>query len=134
MAEYKSKNAGLLQVTDVKEGDKIIMMEGAYETFSEAKQKSYWNCRVELPNKQIKLAGLMDNVCEMFASKWGTNTDEWAGRTLIVNIKIAKSGNPYLSYTPTDEARIEVPKKEEVKTIEYPSADSDAVRPEDIPF
>lgn len=133
MAEYKPKNAGLLQVTDVKEGDRIIMIEGAFETFSEAKQKSYWNCRVELPNKQIKLAGLMDSACEAFANKWGTNTDEWAGRTLIVNIKTSKAGNPYITYTATDEKRVEVPLKEGVRTIEYPDA-GQTINPADIPF
>jgi hypothetical protein len=139
MAEYKSKNSGLLMVDNVKEGDKIILLEPAYEQFSEAKQKSYWNCKVELPDGSQKLAGLMDSVCDKFADKWGSNTDEWAGRTALVNIKTSKAGNPYIMLVPTDEPKINLSTKTVISenpkvagtNIEYPKND---VNPEDIPF
>lgn len=140
MAEYKSKNSGLLVVENVKEGDKIVLLEPAYEQFSEAKQKSYWNCKVKLPDGTEKLAGLMDSVCDSFAAKWGSDTDGWAGHTARVVIKTAKSsGNPYIMLIPTDDKKVETsmpitgPKEESSKTdtIEYPSED---INPEDIPF
>lgn len=133
MAEYKSKNSGILSVNDVKEGDKIILLEPAYEQFSEAKQKSYWNCKVHLPNGTDKIAGLMDSVCDAFAAKWGGNTDEWVGRTVLVNIKAAKStGNPYIFLTPTDDPKVDMPKQvADLNTIEYPTEEID---PADIPF
>lgn len=124
MAEYKSRNNGLLQVTDVKEGDKIVLMEPAYETFSEAKQRTYWNCKVKLPDGKEKLAGLMDSTCDAFAAKWGSNTDNWSGRTAVVNLKIAKNGNPYITLVPLDTDKVEVAEQSE----------SDTVNPADIPF
>lgn len=73
MAEYKSTNSGLLAVTMVKEGDKLVLLEDAYSTFSEKAQKTYWNVKVELPDGTHKLAGLMDSVCDEFAKLWGGN-------------------------------------------------------------
>lgn len=137
MAEYKSRNSGLLQVTDVKDGDKIILMEPAYEQFSEAKQKSYWNCKVKLPNGTEKLAGLMDSACDAFASKWGGNTDGWAGHTAIVNIKKSKAGNDYISLIPSDDKAIAVTYDKKEPDTNDPSqfpASADDVNPADIPF
>ena len=58
MSEYKSSNSGLLAPSMVKDGDKLIIMENAYSTFSEKAQKVYWNAKVQLPNGEHKLAGL----------------------------------------------------------------------------
>lgn len=127
--EYKSKNNGLLRVEDVKEGDKIVLMEPAYEQFSEAKQKSYWNCKVKLPNGTEKLAGLMDSSCEAFAAKWGGNTDNWAGQTVTVALKTSKAGNTYITLVPTDESKIEAG----IPVIQR-EEDINDINPADIPF
>ncbi len=138
--EYKSKNSGLLKVTDVKEGDKLVLTEPAYEQFSESKQKSYWNCKVKLPNGEVKLAGIMDSTMDVFAGKWGTETNEWTGRIAIVAIKLSKSSNnPYITLIPTDEKEESVLVTAQkiasgvplAEGIEYPSED---INPADIPF
>lgn len=78
-------------------------------------------------------------------------TEDWTGHTVTVTIKTAKtSGNPYLSFIPTDEPKIDLEEKrveqfrkdvkeqqeknEEAgngKVIEYPKEEID---PNDIPF
>lgn len=134
MAEYKSKNSGILSVNDVKEGDKIVLAEPAYEKFVEAQQKSYWNCKVVLPDGTVKLAGLMDSTCDAFASKWGSNTDGWAGRTAIVKFKTSKAGNLYISLVPTDEPATTVDASMQSKKPEAPQDAEQEINPEDIPF
>ncbi len=121
--EYKPKNSGILKVEDVKEGDKIVMLEPAYEIFSEAQQKTYWNVKVKLPNGDEKLAGLMDSACDAFAKRWGNNTDDWAGHSVFVNLKTSKTGKQYIALVPIDEPKVEV-------AVEP----TDDVKPEDIPF
>lgn len=134
----------------VNEGDKLLILEDAYSTFSETKQKTYWNCKVELPDGSHKLAGLMEMVCEEFAKKWGSMTEKWTGHTIQVALKTSKSGVKYMTFIPTDDPivdieakRVEQYKKDvEVQqskneesgngnTIEYPKEEID---PNDIPF
>lgn len=134
MAEYKPKNSGILSVNDVKEGDKVVLAEAAYEKFSEANQKSYWNCKVILPNGTTKLAGLMDRTCDAFATKWGTNTDGWAGRSAIVNLKTSKAGNLYINLVPTDEPAVKVDESMASNQPETPKDAEESINPEDIPF
>jgi hypothetical protein len=148
--EYKSANSGLLSVGMVKDGDLLVIIEDAYSTFSEAKQKTYWNCKVELPDKTHKLAGLMEMVCDEFAKVWGSKTEDWTGHTVRVSIKTSKAGNQYITLVPTDAPKIDLEAirvakyKEDVKkaqesgvesaggnTIEYPK---DEINPDDIPF
>lgn len=147
--KYESKNSGLLSIGHVKTGDKLLILENAYSVFSESKQKTYWNVKVELPNKEHKLAGLMDSTCDQFAEKWGEMTENWTGHTCVVQIKTSKSGNDYITLIPTDDLkvdieanRVEAYKKDvariekenegvDDKKIEYPKDDID---PNDIPF
>lgn len=126
MPEYTSKNSGLLAMADVKEGDKIVLIAPAYEQFSEKNQKSYWNCKVKLPNGTEKLAGLMDVTCDACAAKWGAKTEDWVGHSVTVKIKTSKAGNNYIFLIPTDDAA-------EVSTAPK-SADSEEINPADIPF
>lgn len=133
--EYKSRNNGLLKVTDVKDNDKIVIVEPAYEQFSEAKQKSYWNCKVKIPNGETKLAGIMDSTMDTFAGKWGSETNDWVGNVATVAIKTSKAGTPYITLIPTDE-KTEIAKNV-VKSVPledgvvYPTED---INPADIPF
>lgn len=144
--EYKSQNSGLLAVSMVKSGDKLVILADAYSTFSEKAQKTYWNCKVALPDGTHKLAGLMDSTCDEMAKKWGNSTENWTGHTLVVEIKTSKSGNPYIKMTPTDDPIIDVstlvteeeekevaekPPVEAKKPIEYPKEE---INPDDIPF
>lgn len=122
----------------VKDGDKIIIIEDAYSSFNAAKQTTYWNAKVQLPDGSHKLAGLMESVCDAFASKWGDETSAWTGHTAIVSIKTSKAGNPYIMLTPTDDPVVAVQKVEaapapvaQVDTIEYPE---ETINPDDIPF
>ena len=141
---YESTNTGLLNPTMVKDGDKLILVEPAYSTFSEKAQKVFWNVKVQLPDGSHKLAGIMDMVGDEFAKAWGGDTNDWAGRTVIVEIRTAKStGNPYIVMKPAPDAKIDpatlVSKKEvkaqaEIKPVEkvpYPTED---INPADIPF
>lgn len=130
--EYISTNSGLLKTENVKEGDKLILIEDAYSTFSEKSQKTYWNVKVQLPDKTVKLAGLMEISCDKFAEKWGNKTEEWTGHTVQVSLKTSKAGNPYIILVPTDEPRIIISTPIIGKeTIEYPVEN---VNSDDIPF
>ena len=136
--KYVSTNSGILAPSMVKDGDRIIIIEDAYSTFSAAKQTTYWNAKVQLPDGSHKLAGLMESVCDAFAAKWGDETSAWTGHTAIVQIKTSKAGNPYIMLAPTDDAVVNVQKIEaapapvaEVDTIEYPE---ETINPDDIPF
>lgn len=150
MAEYKPSNSGLLAVSMVKDGDKLLLIEDAYSTFSELRQQTYWNVKVELPDKTHKLAGLMESVCDKFAAAWGNDTAKWTGHTAVVAIKTSKAGNPYIMLSPSDEPVVdmEARRKEEFqksvkeqeaknaanppeKGIEYPT---EQINPDDIPF
>jgi hypothetical protein len=135
--EYISTNSGILTVDNVKEGDKLVIIEDAYSTFNEAKQKTYWNCKVMLPNKTEKLAGLMDSTCDKFVTSFGKMTGDWTGHTVVVSIKQSKAGKDYIVLTPTDDPIVETveeqvaPAVEPVKGVEYPKNE---INPEDIPF
>jgi hypothetical protein len=148
--EYKSTNSGLLAVSMVRDGDKLILLEEAYSQFVPAKQKTYWNVKVELPDGSHKLAGLMESSCDEFARQWGKDTKGWTGHTVVVNIKTSKAGNPYITLAPSSDAVVDVEarrqetfrndvaeqeKKNEAnppeKTIEYPSEE---ISLDDIPF
>lgn len=155
--EYKSTNSGLLAPAMVKSGDKLIILEDAYSTFSEKQQKTYWNCKVVLPDGSHKLAGLMESACDAFAAKWGGDTKEWTGHVVEVEIKTSKAGNPYIWLKTTDDEKADVEKlkadkakkdfdeiearakangvddkpSEDIPTIEYPTEE---INPEDIPF
>jgi hypothetical protein len=146
---YESSNSGLLSVDMVKSGDKIIILEEAVSKFVAEKQKTYWNVKVEIPNGEHKLAGLMDSALDAFSAKWGGETTEWIGRQALVSIKQSKStGNDYIWLTPCDDERIDIDVRfvqehkdavakqatvpaEPVKGIEYPKED---INPADIPF
>ncbi len=134
--EYISQNSGLLTPSLVKEGDKLILAEDAYSTFSETKQKTYWNVKVQLPDGSKKLAGLMESTCDKFLEKWGKMTQDWTGHTVEVSIKTSKAGNPYIVLSPTDDPKVDVIKEEVSATeestgIEYPT---EVINPDDIPF
>lgn len=156
--EYKPTNDGLLAASMVKAGDKLIIISDAYSTFNEPRQKTYWNCKVQLPDGTHKLAGLFDSACDAFAAKWGTETGKWTGHTVLVEIRTAKaSGNPYIWLTPTDDEIVDVvalnaeqesdgesdiqiasegdgveaKPKDAGKKVEYPK---DKINPDDIPF
>ena len=143
--EYKSSNSGLLSPAMIKTGDKLIILEPAYSTFNEARQTTYWNAKVQLPDSTHKLAGLFESACDQFAAKWGGETNGWVGHTILCTIKVAKSGSDYIQMSPTDDAVVDVtppevegetqinqaPKKDYLKTIEYPTEE---ISPEDIPF
>ena len=134
--EYIKTNSGILSPSDVKDGDKLVIVEDAYSTFNETKQKTYWNCKVKLPNGDIKLAGLMDSTCDKFVDAYGKMTGDWTGHTVEVAIKLAKaSGNPYIVLTPTDDPIVDVMIEQVAPTptkgAEYPNDDID---PNDIPF
>ena len=86
----------------VKEGDVIVMIEDAYSTFSEARQTTYWNVKVRLPDGSHKLAGLFESVCDACAWIWGGDTKEWTGHSLSVSIKTSKAGNKYIALSPVD--------------------------------
>ena len=120
--EYKSTNTGLLNSTMVKDGDILTLIEDAYSTFSEKKQTTYWNVKVELPDGTHKLAGLMDFVCESFAIAWGNMSGDWTGHQVRVSIRTARSsGNEYI---------VLVPVINKTK-VEYPKND---INPNEIPF
>jgi hypothetical protein len=143
--EYKPSNSGLLAVSMVKEGDKLLIIEDAYSVFNAEKQKTYWNAKVELPDGSHKLAGLMETVCDQFAAVWGNDTAKWTGRTAIVSIKTSKAGNPYIWLTPAAIAAVDISQRnidnaakvsaehlaDELPAIEYPENDID---PNSIPF
>ena len=141
---YESQNTGLLNPTMVKNGDKLILIEPAYSTFSEKAQKVFWNVKVQLPDGSHKLAGIMDMVGDGFAKAWGGDTNDWVGRTVTVEIRTAKStGNPYIVMNPADDAKVDVSGmvtksetetkvvKDQGKPIEYPT---EQINPDDIPF
>lgn len=148
--EYKPSNSGLLAVSMVKEGDKLLLIEDAYSTFSAEKQKTYWNVKVELPDKSHKLAGLMESMCDKFAAAWGGDTSKWTGHTVIVALKTSKAGNPYIMLSPSDDPIVDMEARrkaefqagvaeQEAKNaanppepgIEYPT---EQINPDDIPF
>lgn len=148
--EYVPQNSGILAVSMVKAGDKILILEEATSKFVPANQKTYWNVKVELPDKTHKLAGLMDSICDEFAKAWGNNTVNWIGHTAVVEIKKSKSGNPYIMLKPTNDPvvdiealRVEKYKEDVAKiqekneesgngnVIEYPEEE---INPDDIPF
>lgn len=144
---YKSKNAGLLSMDNVKDGDKVKIIEDAYESFSEAKQQTYVNVKVELADGTHKLASIDGNFgADRFSEMWGDETTKWIGHFAKVSVKVARSGNPYLILTPiageaepvasglSDEEKkriVELRKAaNEPAPVEYP----DGVNPDDIPF
>jgi len=131
--EYKSEFMGFLTVESVKSGDKLKLIEPAYSTFSEAKQKTYWNVKVELPDGSHKLAGINEISGDSMVKKWGKNTDEWVGHMVSVDIKVSKGGVNYIVLVPTDDVKTDVPKQENSKPepIEYPQEE---VNVNDIPF
>jgi hypothetical protein len=148
--EYKSTNTGLLSPSMVKTGDKLIIIEDAYSTFSETKQQVYWNAKMQLPDGTHKLAGLFESACDEFVKVWGKMTADWTGHTIMVEIKTSKAGNSYIVMTPSDDPRMDMEKirkekfekdvaKQEAENklnpppapIEYPS---EQINPDDIPF
>ena len=109
MAEYKSSNSGILSTDMVKTGDKLIIITEATPKFVEATQKTYWNVQVQLPDGSRKLASPFDSALDQFSAKWGSNTEKWIGRTVLVEIKTGKnSGKPYISLAPSDDAVVDV--------------------------
>jgi len=132
--EYVSQNSGLLKADNVKDGDKLIIVGDAYSTFSEKNQKTYWNAKVQLPDKTVKLAGLMEMSCDKFAGKWGNKTENWTGHTVQVSLKNSKAGTPYIILVPTDEPKVTITAPivdVGAEPTEYPKDDID---PSDIPF
>jgi hypothetical protein len=135
--EYIPQNTGLLTIENVKEGDKLVIIEDAYSQFSEKNQKTYWNAKVLLPDKTTKLAGLMEMSCDKFMEKWGKMTGDWTGHTVVVSIKQSNAGKDYIVLTPTDDPIVETveepvaPAVEPVKGVEYPKNE---INPDDIPF
>lgn len=143
--EYTPSNSGLLNASMVKDGDRLILVEDAYSTFSEPKQKTFWNVKVQLPNGEHKLAGIMDMVGDEFVKAWGGDTKMWTGHVVIVEIRTAKSsGNQYIVMKPSDEPVIkiegqvaspeQVSKEHIAKTggsVAYPT---EQINPDDIPF
>jgi len=132
--EYVSQNSGLLKADNVKDGDKLIIVGDAYSTFSEKNQKTYWNAKVQLPDKTVKLAGLMEMSCDKFAGKWGNKTEDWTGHTVQVALKTSSKGNQYIVLEPTDDPRITITAPVvdvDAEPIEYPK---DEVDTNDIPF
>lgn len=129
----------------IKTGDKVIIVEPAYSTFNPDRQVTYWNAKVQLPNGTQKLASLFESACELFVEKWGNDTVDWTGHTIVCEILIAKTGNPYISMKPSDDEKIEIttmiktemakaPIKTvstEAKTLGYPT---DEIQSKDIPF
>ena len=147
--EYKSTNAGLLQMSMVKEGDKLLIISDAYSKFVPEKQKTYWNAKVQLPDGTHKLAGLMESSCDAFAGKWGSNTEDWTGHTVMVQYKTSNSGKEYFTLVPTDYAKVDVSKiiaesaedhdgvdapAQTEKVIQYPTPESEGIDPNKIDF
>jgi len=140
--EYKSKNAGFLNAENAKDGDTIKILEEAFETFSETKQQTYLNCKVQLSDGTKRLASIDGNFgADSFAEKWGTETKDWIGRFAKISIKESKAGNKYIILIPLDKERdisgtvVLPPEKTEnntdVDSVKYPTED---ITPEDIPF
>jgi hypothetical protein len=139
--EYIPSQTGLLKPEMLNTGDRIIIIEPAYSTFNEARQTTYWNAKVQMPDGSHKLAGLFESACDAFAQKWGGMTEKWVGHTIQVEKKTAKSGNEYLVMTPTDEPIVSLePKLQPTENIDNPAASkgikypADEVDPNDIPF
>lgn len=142
------KNDGILSVEQIKTGDKLIILEPAYENFVESKQVTYINCKVELPNGDHKLASFFDTACNLFIDKWGEESESWVGHTIDCEIKTSKAGKPYIVMTPSDDPIVKIEAETKVvaddstdvsakhiaKTggkVEYPS---ETINPDDIPF
>jgi hypothetical protein len=106
--EYVSTRSGLLAVGQVKTGDTVIILDETKSTFSDKQQKTYWNCKVSLPNGEHKIAGLMESTCDEMSNKWGTKTENWIGHTLKCEIKMSKAGNEYILLKTTDEPVVDV--------------------------
>lgn len=124
--EYKSTSTGLLQPSDVKDGDKVILIEDAYSV--EKNDRIFWNCKVKLPNGTTKLASLMDQSCGRFVDKWGKNTEDWTGHTVIVTLKESKAGNLYIMLMPSDDAINDVPAPIEPDSMQV------SINADEIPF
>lgn len=137
--EYKPSNSGILNPSMLKTGDRLIILEAAYQTFVEAKQATYWNVKVQLPDGSQKLTGLFESACDLFAAKWGNKTEQWVGHAVEVEIRTSQAGNPYIVMSPTDASVVTVtvttpapkPVATAEKPIEYPQED---INPNDIPF
>ena len=143
---YKSKNSGLLTADSVITGDTLVIVEKPYNYFNETKQLDILSMKVQINKNELqKVCSPMESNLDLFAEKFGEETDEWVGRTLQAEIRVSKkSGANYLWLIPTDAEKIkiepvnlqeatEVSKKhiEKEPTIEYPA---DEIKPEDIPF
>ena len=126
--KYVSTSVGFLTPSDVKEGDKLLIVEDAHKTLSEKNQTDYWNAKVKLPKGGFRLAGLMDTSCVEFVKAFGEMTGDWTGHTVVVNLKTSKAGNPYILLYPSDEAKVKI-EQPEVPPIEegvpYPDESND---------
>ena len=99
--KYQSKSAGLLSVENVKDGEIIKIVENPYESFSEAKQQTYLNCKVEIADGTHKLASIDGNFgADRFSEMWGDDTEKWVGHSAKVEIRTSKAGNPYIVLIP----------------------------------
>ena len=127
--EYKSKSAGFLNTENAKDGDMVKIIEDAFETFSEARQQKYLNCKVELSDGSHKLASIDGNFGgDSFAELWGTETKDWVGHRARVQIKTSKAGNAYI---------VLVPMKGDLTPIEKPVEQTlavEVINENDIPF
>jgi|TARA_R100001530_G_scaffold1410_2_gene2569 hypothetical protein len=90
MAEYKNPNPGLLKAEDVKEGDRVRILEEAYSSYNEEKDRTYWNMKVEISEDVRKLAGIYGESGDNMAKAWGTDTKKWIDKTVEIGIKDGK--------------------------------------------
>lgn len=141
--QYISKSSGFLMVSDVMDGDKLIIVEEAKSKFVEAKQATYWNVKVQLPDGTFRQASPFDKDLDAMSAKWGDQTEKWIGHTITVEVKTGKtSGKQYIAMTPTDDPIVQIEVKEaSTGTVgategisEADSYPTDIINPADIPF
>lgn len=125
--KYVPRQSEILKVTDVKNGDKLIIATNI-EQVEGSNGNTYLNCQVQLPDGSKKILGLFDAHCDELAKAWGDEMDDWTGHTVTVEIKTSKKGNEWIFLTPSNEGKVDVPAE---PSIDYPAEE---VNPDDIPF
>ena len=128
--KYIPQNNGLLSINDVKQNDKITILDEACITMS--KGKEYWNCKIELQDGTHKLAGVGGITGDLFNDAWGDETRNWIGKVATVDIRVSYEGKSYIVLVPVKD-EVVFPLDEPPMIIQLPP-DTDEMDVKDIPF
>ena len=113
----------------VQNGDRIKILEEAYQTHSERTGKDYWNVKVELPDGSHKLAGILAMTGDLFVEAWGSETKNWIGKEAEVEIKNGFNNDYIVLHPVAEEPDMAIADEEEMVAAKPPK-----IEPKDLPF